>query len=404
MNGSRRASDGGWGDRSTRTCQLRSILTATLLAFTLSACEWEDPFPDYRGVNLITNRGYSVDDFAEAYGNGDDPASTGDYITLSEPGAYGSLDGLPDDSAETIATIRSLEVVNLIPNGDFEAGVSPWITTGFTGGASPPSEFTVESAGVLIGSYVSFDVSANQGAAIDLDASMTIPIVDGGRYFAQALIQRSESRTDITFDYGDDATTSYNYLNSVSWRSIGPDDGSQPAPEALPDPTVDYRDLGMQFTVTETPNYFYLGSPRSALSQSGYLDNVRIGRLDNRPVLELPIPLETATGLPLPTGRYTFSVYVKSEVSSEVTPGRPNRFRAGQIAIGANGFRTLFTQEEYGWTDSTWVRLEQVVEVRPDDALEGRPLRLQLSVVDTARPAVGSILIARPELSLGSPE
>lgn len=404
MNGTRGLRDCGWGYRSTRSCRLRCALTVASLFCLVSACEWEVPFPDYRGVNLITNRGFSVDDFREAYDNGDDAAASDDYIVLAIPDDVGSLAGLPDESPETIATIRSLEVVNLIPNGDFETGASPWITTGLAGGVNAPSDFEIESEGVLTGSYVSFDVSANQGAAINLDTSMLIPLVHDGKYFAQALVVREESTTDITFDYGDDGTTSYNYLNTISWTSMGPEDGSDPSPELLPDPTVDYRDIGMQFTVTTTPSYFYLGSPRDALSQAGYLDDVRIGRLDNRPVLELALALEDAGGLPLPSGNYTFSVYVKSEVDSEVTPDKPNRFRAGQIAIGANGFRTLFTQQEHGWSESTWVRLQTVVRVTPDDVLEARPLRLQLTTVDPSRPAVGSILIANPELSIGSPE
>lgn len=377
-------------------------LAATIIVATLAGCPYEDPFAEYRGVNLIAEQEKSVDDFEEAYLDGSDPASTPDYSLLEIPASYGPTAGLPDTTGATLDTIRRLELVNLLPNGDFEDGTTdPWIADGSGLTVSAPNLFTVKSDGELPESYIGFEVSAGQGAAVDLD-SLPIPVVNGGRYFLQFLAKRDDAETELTLDFGDNETTSYNDLNGVSWNSPGPGDGSTPGPEEFPDPDVPRRDLPTQFVVSSTPNYLYLGSPKTVLPQAGFIDNVRIGRMDIMPVRALTLETKPTTGLELVPGTYSFSVWVKSEVDDEVTPATRNRYRSDRIALGANGRLELFLQADHGWSPTEWVKLTTTVELSQEEISAEDGLSLQLTTIHPQRPSVGSILIARPELTLGT--
>ena len=389
------------------------------ISFLLESCEWVDPYPEYRGVNLLEDRGLSVDDFAESYSDGSGPVGPPAYVTLTTPASYGSTTGLPDTNAATLATIRRLEIPNLIQNGDFADGTTdPWITdgTGLTvnapdDGGGPGTGFVVESAGVLSDPYIAFEVQPGQGAAVHLDDdvnAMLISVAPGGRYFFQARIDRTAD-TVVTFDFGDEDTTSYIELDGTSWVFEEPGGSADPGPEEVPDPDVPRLNVPMRaIAPSASPaiaSYLYLGSPQGdARAQSGYLDDVRVGRLDNLPQRALTIPIP-ATGdqLPFVPGSYTFSVYVKSEIDAEVTPAAPNAFRSRQIVLGGGDENRLFERDEYGWSTSTWVKLETVVTLDPDDIAAGGDLVLRLTTIDPLRPAIGRILVALPELVLGTP-
>lgn len=390
--------------QGTRASQIFLSLIGPAIVVLFVSCSWSDPFEEYRGIDLIANQAYTVDDFVEGYIDGSDPTTTPNYTALTTPGSYGTTTGLPDTTSATLGTIRSLETLNLVPNGDFETGLTtPWIIDGSGLDVEAPgsgSGFVVEASGQLSGAYIAFNVSTGQGAAVWLDA-LPIPVVVGGQYFLQFRARRALDTTTLTLDFGDDQTTSYNDLNGVSWESPGPDDDSTPAPESFPDATVTRQNLDTRFTVTDTPNYLYLGSPQPARFQQGYLDDVRVGRIDNGPVREVALETTPAEGLPLVPGTYTFSVYVKSEVDAEVTPASPNRFRAGQIALGVNGRLELFTAADNGWSSSEWVRVATVIELSPEEIESGAPARLQLATGGRSSGSVGSVLIARPTLLLG---
>ncbi|MFW6288973.1 MAG: hypothetical protein ACOC2Q_04255, partial [Spirochaetota bacterium] len=146
----RHSTRGGRGPFRTTRIGLYIALTVLTSAFFLVGCDFQDPFVEYRGVNLIEARGFTIDDFSEAYGDGSDPIATPDYILLEAPGSYGGTNGLPDTTFTTLDSIRSLEVINLVPNGDFEESdeddepPSPWLA-GLPDGVLEPSRFKIES-------------------------------------------------------------------------------------------------------------------------------------------------------------------------------------------------------------------------------------------------------------------
>ena len=378
---------------------------------TLTGCRWRDPFPEYQGVNLIESRGLSVDSFTHAYMDGSDPASMFEYVHVSSVTAaeYGNTAGLPSGVEDTI---RRLEAVNLFPDGDFEqsmAGLAPinWdIDSAVTPPKVDPATFTVDGSGKINGNSVEFSVAGFQAGVLDLDTHLLDGLVEPAIYFLNLQFIRSSPAMFITFDYGDDDSTTY--LDNRTWIIQSRTDGETPV-ETLPTAGDPLLDLVTEFPASGTGNnYFYVGSPQSAPGQAGYVDNIRIGRLDPTPHVAAHIAAANDDGsLPLVTSTYRLSVYVKSEIADQVTPSANghNRFRAGQIALGFNSANfILFTQDEVGWTTDTWQLVSADFELDDEDLTGDPPLQVRLTVIHPDSPVIGSVLIADPRLELASSE
>ena len=398
---SRSRDDGGVRRRLRHRC---SLLTLTVItsAILLVQCRWVDPFAEYSGVDLIGDRGFSVDSFTHAYMDGTDPATSFEYVRVTPVTAaeYGATTGLP---AEHHATIRRLEAVNLFPDGDFEAstaGLPPihWTTSPFP---NEPTDFTVDAGGVIQGNSVHFDVAGEAAAVVHLDTSALDGFVEPAVYFVSLQFVRSAPVMRMTFDYGDDATTSH--LANRSWVI---DVRTDTPLETLPtrgDPLLDKVTI---FPASGTGvNYFYVGAPGGAAGQSGHLDNVRLGRLDSLPHVAIPIGLENADGeLPLVPGTYRVTLFVKSEIADQVTPsanGR-NRFRAGQIVLGLNGHFLPVSRSTGGWSTTEWKEVSASFQITAAELAHDPPLQVRLTVIDPENPVVGSLLIAAPTVELVS--
>jgi hypothetical protein len=388
-----------------RYARLALVLAAPLI---LAGCPWDDPFPEYRDVNLIEDRGLSVDSFSHAYMDGTDPATMFEYVRVSAAlteAEYGTAAGLPSGVA---ATIRRLEAVNLFPNGDFEASVAglppaDWDVTLPAPPTAVPATFVVDDTNQITGRSVEFAVAGAQAAVLDLDIFLLDGFAEPATYFLSLQYIRQSATNVMTFDYGDDATTSYLVEQNVPWTVDGRTDGETPV-ETLPTSGDPLLNKATTFAASGTGvNYFYVGSPQTAPGQGGYLDNIRLGRLDKVPHVAVPVSLENADGeLPLVRGFYRVSIWVKSEIADQVTP-RPdgqNRFRAGQIVLGVNDSLKLFTKEEVGWTADTWQLVSAVFKLETEDLANDPPMQVRLSVVHPDSPVVGSVLIADPRVEI----
>lgn len=385
---------------------LRSFAVVGLSIFVLG-CDWVDPFPEYRGVNLIAEQGLTVDGFSEAYTDGSDPLTTFDFVAIATPtpAEYGGTSGLPAGSQ---STIRRLEVVNLVADGDFEAQpiVGPpnpaanWITAGSGGVAAPGAFDVVDSGDPAMGQWVSFSIAPSQGALYDLDNDLPAGTwAENAKYFFLMDFQRQSDTTVITVAYGSNARIAY----AEPWLSPGPDDDSTPVVESFPEIENGSAARTTRFAaIAPTNNFFFVGSPTITASQVGFADNLRIGRIDNMPHLSLALEAAPTTGLPLVAGAYSFSVYVKAEIDAQVTPVTGNAFRPDQIVLGANDRFQRFTAGEIGWSQNQWVEVSATVELREDELGNTPALRLQLTVIDQQFPAVGRILFAAPSLTLGT--
>lgn len=402
-----------------------SIAVATAV---FAACQWEDPFPEYSGINLIEDRGLNVDSFAADHMDGSDP-TTFEYVQITTPADFGTTTGLPS-GAET--TIRRLEAVNLFPDGDFEASVvgawgAPEVLVNWDADSSvePPAEdpttFEVVADGPISGQALLFETSGRKAGTLDLDARALDLFSQGGNYFISFQFVRDDPTMSITLDYGDASTGSFLAADNRSWTidSRGEDDeeedeeeegegnGATPV-ETVPTPGDANLDIVTDFYASDTTtNFFYVGSPQSADAQKGHLDNVRLGRFDPYPHVSIDIPLENANGtLPLIASQYRVALYVKSEVADQVTPSEngKNRFRAGQLVVGINDELELVTRDDWGWDADTWVEVSLVFQLEFEDLTNDPPMMLRLGILHEDSLVIGSVLIANPRVELLSQE
>jgi hypothetical protein len=405
----------------TRLTQLCCVGIIVAAIFVVSSCTWVDPFPEYRDRNLILERDLSVDSFAAD--SITDPGTTFEYVRVTALTAaeYGTTAGLPDDA---ITTIRRLEAVNLFPDGDFELSVPGDSPPDPNGAAVPlpywdiddttgppletPDAFTVDGGDVIQGNSVYYHLIGDQAAALDLDTHALDGFVEPAVYFLSLQFVREFPKSVITFDYGNDSSPlQTTWLDNQSWTVLSRQDNETPV-ETLPTPGDPLLNKITVFAASGTgSNFFYVGSPRNSNGQSGWVDNIRLGRLDSIPHVALPISASGAEGsLPLVPGAYRVSVYVKSEIDDQVTPGAngANRFRAGQIALGLNDDFTLISRADGGWTMNEWVQVSAVFHV-DDRAMDSdNPATVRLTVIHQDNPVVGSVLIAAPALELVSGE
>lgn len=366
-------------------------------ALLLASC-WVDPYPEYRGVNLLEDRGLGAASFGKAYFAGVVPAF--DYINYDGTigtAEYGAVTGLP---AGADTTIHRLELYNLLPNGDFEVPLTAdW---SLNGGAT---FVIIPPAGNFATDHIQFDISVTASATFDLtslDDGFAIP----GTYHVNLVFEREFQDTEIIFDYGDGASTSYLDLSGLSWLSL--ERQTSELVESFPDRDVESLNVNNVFTSSDNgglTHLFYVGTPKVAGVQPavGYLDDVRIGRVDILPHVVLAVPPAAGVQLPFVPGIYTFSIYVKSEIDTQVTPTTPNAFRAAQISLGVNDAFVRISQAEGGWNSSRWTKVSRTFTLDAQDIASDPVVALQITVSDSAEPAVGRILVADPSVVLGSP-
>jgi hypothetical protein len=295
-------------------------------------------------------------------------------------------------------------VLNLLPNGDFET----------TGLATVPAGWEEKNDALfrasndqdlLTGRSIEFEVGGIKAAIIDLNSYLLDSFADQAVYYFLVDFVRSDPETVIMFDYGD-SELDVTYLPIPGlWRSDGMP-GMTLAAETMPTPGIGNLDVVNLFASSNTgDDRFYVGSPLTMPASVGWLDNLRIGRAHTDPQVVLTIHPATGDQLTLPTGIYTFSVYVKSEIDDQVTPSANglNRYRAGQLCIGAGTDHEIVTQAEGGWSSDRWIRVSRLVtlEEPEPDTEEGSLPTLKFSVSHQGHFAVGSLLIAAPSLELG---
>ncbi|MFP4376354.1 MAG: hypothetical protein ACLFP4_04860 [Spirochaetales bacterium] len=378
---------------STRRHRRSVGIAAAALALLVVACEPVDVFSDYRGVDLLSQRSVGIANWAISYQAGVTPDT--DYVSFVAltPGEYGSDAGLPAGSP-----VYRLEIPNLLPDGDFEASTAGSAPSGWT--VDPPSaNYLVENAPSVMpdGNFVALEFGSADSAFVNL-STLTDGFVIDALYHFQVDIKRVSDDVSILFDFGDASTS---YLGRDDWR-IEPIPGQAIVVESVPSRTPENLFKNTLFAARDSADRFYAGAPAAdSPFQEGYFDNLRIGRHDVFPHVRFELPL-TATGdqLEFLPGRYTFSVFVKSELDTQVTPDTPNRFRSQQLSIGIDEVYETYERADHGWDANSWAELTYSFELSSAKIASGDPLIITLTPSSFGTPAVGAILVAAPRLEL----
>jgi hypothetical protein len=410
---SRAAEKHGTGERflKNRGILLTHLLIMGGIFLLMTSCPTvEDPFSEYRGLNLIEYSGFSSGDWQISYG---EAAPSFDYLRFEELSLAeaGSTSGLPAGKSD----YHRLELVNLFQNGDFtqtETGEAPagWELNGPIDSGLIFETTTVlkpDAGDPMEGKVLHFKLNGLQWSAYDFKDPAT-GLRDGFVPSSQYFIQ---------FDSSCQFPNLFTYTNlTITKRewSIGIDTSW----EVTPFPPPEEGDA--RFTSIQGYDYFSIGLPNEGNNaQEGYMDNIRVGRTDIEQNIVLSVPLTDPEELRpnLIDGHYRFTFYVKLEPAGNITPGVSNRFDARSVSVSLQlsrgeditQFQTFFS-EELGWTRDEWTEInfetpkvlqfnlpeqsESAEEPLPEPALE-----ISISPNSSTFRDIGSILVAAPSLT-----
>lgn len=391
---------------------------AMVVAITVAGCG--NYFEAYRGVDLIAQRGLSMSDWQPAYLVPDADAPV-DYISLTEDASNGGY---------------RLEVPNLLPDGDFESSTAGSVPDNWET-ALPDGFFSVRAAGTtdsIQGQSVEFEIGVREYGRVPLSNLLDGLQLDG-LYSVTLQFRRGAVDQVITFEYGDEDSSLLKESSGELRWSLDAAAGATETPvetfPTRPEENDDRTNLAIPnvFEALASPDItgdrsFYIGAPAAGDSftpQTGWVDNIRIARLDVGAHMALAIPqVEDADAnedgltdtFPLVAGEYVFSVEVKALPDSAVTPNEPNRFRAPQVVLGANRqLSTAFDSDTEGWDAETWVTVSAIVSITDDEITTDPPLTLMMSVLNPQQllvsepnyTAAGALLIRNPTLELYQP-
>ncbi|MBN2509260.1 MAG: hypothetical protein JXB03_03245 [Spirochaetales bacterium] len=352
------------------------LFITSILALSAS-CEYDNPLAVYMDVDFIADS--SLEDWT--------PGGTdAGFAQVTAPEA-GDISALP-----TGAEVFRLELDNLAGNGDFEDGSTVgWVNTGTIGNYTG---VPVTSGAAL--RYVM--ATSTEDAVFDLDVS------SGSSYYLLFDFIVSASGGTGKYDFSIYDTAASSETVSVDGADIA--DGTA------------FTNEWLSFTSGSGNEEFVI----RGTEQEGYLDNLRLVRIDPGQEISFEVPYmrNADDELPLLNAVYTFSIWVKNEDSAYLTPTVRNRFPARGLTLamegiadnGCSGQATVFVTEEEltdVWTEfSVHGSMGIAVQEAPAAVTDPYPpvIRLRITPRDeSAAPGyydIGSILIAAPSLVISS--
>jgi hypothetical protein len=372
---------------------------AIVALLAVSSCSWRatDHFEAYRDKNLIADAGKSIAQFATGYETHALPVGASTYVAftkVTDAGEYGTTSGLPAG-----AEIYRLQIPSLLLNGDFEGPeISHWSATGT--GTATIVDSSVAGAYPIAGRSLGYDLPVDQLLSLDLTAPGIV---------SDTLVQTAEYA--LNFDYNASPNVARLHL---SFTTDDPDhtpqtwevplnelDGADYTTRQFPETTGKSGRFIMPENATTAT--FRIG--KEALQQGGHLDNIRLCRTDIRPFVELSLSAEDASPeRPYIAGDYyEFSVYVKPELSANVTPDAPGNYRANGVTLR---FNDSVYAEYAEWPVDTWTKVTHRFGLSDFEltADNGEPvIRLRISPTVYSDQDAGSLLIASPELEFNPP-
>jgi hypothetical protein len=385
-------------------------------------------FSDYSGKSILGNSGFGSGKWVETSG-------VGNYMTWTAASSDSNLSGLagfstgPDGSSPAYR----LEIVNLIPDGDFEtetAGATTFYNpfwslasstvlfattqnvTGYSLALDNQSAYWLGSAG---GDSLTLTLANGSNGALDAFNNAGLLTWGAGAYrfrtdFINATSLNSLQVT-LASSQGLTPTTADNVGN---WLQNGLAQVSSSSSRVT---------LSQAFstTSTEPTSLTVTFGNISSTEYSLLLDNVRMVRTDIDTSVVLTFSSLSSGSLKLlpgsRTGAYTFTVYVQNDPTavqgSTTPPHAPNRMEPSGLTLTINaavksgsGSYQNFYPRSSAWA-SGWTKLTASLGFDFDDSdseLGGQPaLTIKLTPTNTydlstGGPDAGSLLVAEPSL------
>ena len=342
------------------------LLTLPLLI----SCPIADPFAELEGINLLSTEEIAFTGWAVGYSK----TVAYDYLTFSTSTETGPASG---------DTVRRIELVNLVPNGDFEAAISSeWSSD--TG--TPPNT-------------TSNHLNYNLGKNDRVNYNMT----DASNGLLDGLV--SEASYIIHFDIRSSITGTSYFEYRLPRHAWNVDIKSTTATYKFP---AEFHDIvDSSFTKSDSTSIFSIGTIDGGPTMAGYIDNLRITRTDVDSCLSITIPVTSTGRADLLSGMYKFTVYVKND--PDVTPTTPNRMPAEYLTmcIASPDGATIsnLTAQSFSEDWSEWTACSVTGQIQIDNDAESA-LRLRVSPTDmysaSYKRTLGSLLISSPVLEFSS--
>jgi len=394
---------------------------APLLILGAASCNIADPFEGYRdsAKNLIAASGLGSSDLSAAghassgvwtwawrgATDADDAAGGFDYMTLTPVGAVGAGGAAVPEGLDPAATAYRLELVNLMPNGDFEGAVGgEWAATP---AADTNTYFNIVSTGgqEINGKSLYVKVTARPG--------------DNVRFNLGTLADGTASVALHTYAWLSIVNTS-----PVITYKLAPFDDVTDTENQLISPNLDQFGSNKVFKVLF--NEQLLGSDRMALAfglgntSDFTLDDVRVVRSDIENRLRLLLkPIDTSPSLV--RGYYEFSIwarkpgdaaFVTDAGTAEPYAARSLTVRMLQLSPDQSSAEHSYPLDgradspDWGGTvydaSSGWVKLVLRLAEGGNFVFDPRSaepvLELSLAPYDYAQAEPGVVEIAQPEL------
>ncbi len=377
---------------------MKSVHSITLLtvfaALVFSGCsEVTGGFEEYAGVNLLEyNSGASVHDFVS--GDWTDAAADANYFVANFADTPPDSTGLP----AAVVNCASLEIPNLVTNGDFEnGGTANWSTAGGNTAAS-------DGLSELDGTFsLWFSTLASQANMVEYDlTSLPDGFVNNANYYFQFDFKGiNVNRFEINGGNTGGLDTQY---FSPPWEQST--EGGSYVRYSIGDVTSDtlVSDSG-----SATP-CFSIGTQNPDLQQGqeGYLDNFQVVRADIDKWIYFEVTLEETGRLALVSGTYEFSFYVRTD-TTRTTPTVLNTFLPTAVAVQIEDLTPYpnsnsWTSTAYasGW-DASWQQISvhtELIDIETSVAPADPVLRLGICPTDFFNQASGLLFISTPTLSL----
>lgn len=309
-----------------------SFLTLLVTAF-LTSCPSPMDWSEYDGVNLIAARDFGSGEWYFADGLTDGPGGNPDFVDFEAvTSGYAAL------PTGVTGPVYRYEIVNLLPNGDFEdSDLSDW-TIVDSGGGTPPTamqEITGDLSGtaalsIVFGSsedrlYTILDSTLIGGIPADTYTSFAfhidfkMPVSTFGIEINNGIDTDPLAQWEIARGTGDDQNVVYSYPGT-----------------GLSEPAF-YSQTNVFTVGSDTSQTLFSFGGFNVTAQDridGLFDDLRIVRADQGHYLRLPVPYRDNLDASRPElvsgGTYTLSVWV----APDPTAGSNNRIAARLFSWG----------------------------------------------------------------------